>query len=168
MSRQSRGRPAGRTAAALALGGAALIAGCSSSGSPSSSSSTTTTPATSAPATASPSVTMTASAAACKHINSLRASLNDLTHLTLNASAAKQIKADLGNVSTQLAALKGEPGASAFAAEASQLNAALGQVKSAAQHATSDPSHVVSALSNLKSKTTTMVAQMKAACPQGS
>jgi len=166
MSRQSRSRLTG-AAAALAIGGAALIAGCSSSSSPGSASSSTA-PATTVPATTSPSVTVTASAAACKHIDSLRSSLSNLTHLTLNASAATQIKTDLSNVASQLAALKNEPGASAFAAEASQLNAALDQVKSAAQHATSDPSHVVSALSNLKSKTTTMIAQMKAACPQGS
>ena len=171
MTRQSRARWTGQTAALLAVGGAVLIAGCGSSSSPGSSSGSarpTTTSPMPASTPASPAVTATASAAECKHINSLRGSLTDLTHLTLSANSATRIKTDLTNISAQLTALKNEPGTAAFAAEADQLNSALDQVKTAAQHASSDPSHVVSALSNLKAKSTAMVAQMKAACPASS
>ncbi|HUJ06598.1 MAG TPA: hypothetical protein VLX31_10870 [Streptosporangiaceae bacterium] len=153
-------RGAGWKVAALAFGSAALIAACSSA---STSSSPSATPTSSMPAATSPSV----SAAACKHVDSLRGSLTSLTHVQLNASSASQIRTDVTNINTQLTALKDEPG---FSAQASQLRSSVDQVTNAAKKMSSPPTSaqvqaVITALSQLKAKSSGMIAGMKAACP---
>lgn len=143
----------------LALGSAALVAACSSS---SSSSAPSATP-TATPTATSPTV----SAAACKHVDSLRGSLTSLTHVQLNASSATKIRTDVTNIQTQLTSLKSEP---AFSAQASQLKASVDQVTKAAQKMSSSPTAsqvqaVIAALAQLRAKSSAMIAGMRAACP---
>ncbi len=153
-------RVAGWKVAALAFASATLIAACSSA---STSSSPSAAPTSSAPTSMSPSV----SAAACKHVDSLRGSLTSLTHVQLNASSATQIRTDVTNINTQLSALKSDP---AISAQTSQLKASVDQVTKAAQKLSSSPTSaqvqgVITALSQLKAKSSGMIAGMKAACP---
>ncbi len=153
----------------LTLGAAAAVAACSSS--TTSSSSPSASPATTSPTTsptASP-TTGSPSSATCQHVSSLRASLTSLTHLTLSANAASQIRKDVTNIETQLAALKGEA-SGAFATQLNQLNAAVSQVTAAAAKMGSPPTGaqtqaVITALSNLKTKSASAIAAMNAACP---
>jgi hypothetical protein len=188
MSTQSRGKRTHWQAAALALGGVALIAACSTStptsapahthhptSTPTTASPTTTptTPTTSpaspttSPAT-SPTSTATVSAAACKHVDSLRGSLQSLTHVSLNASSAATISADLRNIEAQLTALKGDP---QFSHVATELKSSIDSVKKAAAGMSSTPSasqiqSIIRSLGHLKGRAASFEAQMKAACPK--
>ena len=108
------------------------------------------------------------SAATCKHVNSLRASLTSLTHVKLSASSAGQITTDLKNIQAQLAALKGTPG---FQAHAQQLNSSLNEVKKAAHGIGTSPSpgqvgSVISALSGLKAQSQSTMSELKTLCPK--
>ncbi len=165
MTTQSRGRSSGLRLALLAVGAAAAVAACSSS--TTSSSSPSASPATTSP-TASP-TTGSPSSATCQHVRSLRASLTSLTHLTLSANASSQIRNDVTNIETQLAALRGEA-SGAFATQLNQLNAAVSQVTTAAAKMGSPPTAaqtqaVITALSNLKARSASAIAAMNAACP---
>lgn len=167
MTKQSQARPAWWRVGVLAFAGAALIGACSSGSSTSSSSSAA--PSTTSPST-SPSTTTTASAATCKHVDSLRTSLESLTHVSLNANAAAQIRTDLTNIQTQLTALKGEAGG-ALSTQLSELTASLNQVEKAAQGLSSNPSSaqvqaIITALSGLKAKSAATISEMNAACPK--
>lgn len=110
-----------------------------------------------------------ANASTCKHVTSLRASLEDLTHLQLSANSAAKIRTDLTNVQTQLAALKSQ-GGSAFSGQVSSLSTSLNQVEKAAQGLSSNPSaaqiqSVITALSGLKANSKATISQLKAMCP---
>jgi len=160
MDKQSRIRTA-----IVVAGCAAALAACSS-GTSTSSSTHTAAPRTTSP-TASP-----ASQATCKHVNSLRASLETLTHLQLNASSAGQIRTNLTNIQSQLSALKSEGGTGAFSHQVNQLSNSLDQVERAAKGLGSPPSagqvsKVVTALSGLRAQSKSTVAAMRAACPKG-
>jgi hypothetical protein len=106
----------------------------------------------------------------CKHVDSLRTSLESLTHMQLNASSAAKVRTDLTNIETQLAALKGQ-GGSAFSSQISQLSASLDKVKGAANSMSNPPTPsqvtaVVTALSQLKTQSKSALAAMNAACPK--
>jgi hypothetical protein len=192
MSTHSHGTPAWLKAAGLALGGVGLIAACSSGttasstgtakpattapstpavtspSSPSTASPTTTGPTTPVSPTSTPTATATLSAAACQHVKSLRGSLASLTSVPLNSSSASTITKDLGNIETQLKALKGEP---ALGSAVSQLSSSLNQVKRAAAGLGTSPTaaqaqHVVKSLAVLKGKAANASAKLSAACPK--
>ena len=156
------------TAAILAAGCAAGLAACSSGASTSSSTHTAAPRTTSQ--SPSPAHTGSATQATCKHVNSLRGSLESLTHLQLNASSAGQIRTNLTNIQTQLSELKGQVGGG-FSHQVNELSNSLDKVKKAAGNLSTPPtasqiSSVVTALSGLRAQSKTTVAQMNAACPK--
>ncbi len=165
-------RPAGRVwlaALALTFCGAALIAGCSTSSTSTTSQSPSAPPtsATSQPTSATASPTTSASQAVCVHINSLRTSLTDLTHIKVSASSAGQLTKDLTNIQTQLAALKGQS-LGAFSTSASQLMASLNKINKDAEELGTNPTAAAKALSTdltaLKNKAGPMITEMKTIC----
>ncbi len=196
MGTKLHGKRAHWLGAALALSGAALIAACTTTpvSAPAHTHHPTTTPTTVTPTTtpttptttpttptttpttptttpttptSSPTSTATVSAAACKHVDSLRGSLESLTHVSLSASSASTISADLKNIEAQLTALKGYP---QFSTAVSQLSSSIDSVKKAASGLSSSPSAaqvqaILRSLGSLKGKAATFEAQMKAACP---
>lgn len=179
MNKQSQVRPhvRGRSARPATMAAAILVAGCAvslaacSSGTSTSSSSHTAAPRTTSPS-ASPATSGSAMAnkATCKHVDSLRGSLETLTHLQLNASSAGQIRTNLTNIQTQLSELKSQ-GGGAFSHQVNDLSDSLNKVKMAAGNLSTPPtasqiSAVVSALSGLRAQSRTTVAQMNAACPK--
>jgi TolA-binding protein len=169
-----RGRsvgPARLTAAILVAGCAVGLAACSS-GTSTGSSTHSAPPRTTSPA-ASPanSGSATLSQATCKHVNSLRGSLETLAHLQLNASSAGQLRTNLTNIQTQLSELKSQ-GGGAFSHQVNQLSDSLNQVKKAARDLGKPPSagqvsKIVTALSGLQTQSKSTVAAMNAACPKG-
>ena len=111
-----------------------------------------------------------ATSSTCKHVHSLRTSLESLTHTTLNASTAAKVRTDLTNIQTQLAALKGK-GGSAFATEMNNLSAAVTTVKKAASSMSNPPTAaqvnaVVTALAALKTHAKTALTAMEKECPK--
>ncbi len=169
-----RGRSAGpakMTAALLVAGCAVGLAACSSGTSTSGSSPTAAPRTTSQSASPAQSGAATANQATCKQVNSLRGSLETLTHLQLNASSASQIRTNLTKIQTQLSELKHQ-GGGAFSHQVNQLSDSLNKVKKAAGNLSTPPSGsqitaVVTALSGLRTQSKTTVAQMNAACPKG-
>lgn len=166
--RLARTSPARYGAAIMVAGGVALLGACSSG---SGSSGGSGTPATSHPAThsASPSTTVSVSAATCKHVSSLRTSLENLTHLQLSASASAQIRKDLTNIQAQLTAIK-TSGNGALSAQFSSLSMSLDQVEKASKNLSSPPTgpqvqKIISALGGLKSSSKSAIDTMKSACP---
>ena len=155
-------------AAILVAGGVALLGACSSG---TGTSGGTSTPASTPTMThsASPSTTVSVSAATCQHVSSLRTSLENLTHLQLNASASSQIRRDLTNIQTQLTAIKAS-GNGALSAQVSTLSSSLSRVENAARNLSSPPSAsqvtaIVSALGTLKDDSKATLDAMKSACP---
>jgi hypothetical protein len=146
----------------LSAGGAILVGGCSSSSST----------AATAPNSPSPKMSATSSASAaavpCKQINSLRTSLTSLTATKISAGSAGRITSDLKNISTDLAALKGQAGG-AFASQFSDLNTSVTRIKASAAQLSMNPTKAVknlaTELTTLKAKAQPMVTEMKAACP---
>ena len=153
--------PAKFGAAILISGGLVLLGACSSS------TNTSSSAASKSPATAhsaSP-----ASAATCKHVASMKTSLESLTHQSLSASAATQIRKDLTNIQTQLAAIK-MTGNSALSSQVSAVSSSLSPVEKAAKNMSSPPTSaqiegIIKALGGLKTKSQTALASMKRACP---
>ena|SRR5437773_4294344 len=169
MATQSQVRwhgPVQSAIAVLAVSAAAVLAACSSSGNGGANG------GTSAPATPSPSShsqSAVASQATCKHVNKLRASLEDLTHLQLNASSAGKIRTDLTSIQAQLAALKTQ-GGHALTSQVNQLSTSLGKVKKAAGNVSTPPTAsqvtaIVTALSGLKTQSRAAASAMRTACP---
>lgn len=153
-------------AATLAAAGAILLAACSSGTSGSGSA----TPAPPTTQSGSPATTATASAATCKHVASIRSSLDSLTHVQLNASSAKQIKTDLTNIKTQLVTLKTE-NTGTLSVQLGLLSDSVKQVQKAAQGVSAaSPSAaqfqaIITALTGLKATSQTAVSKMAAVCP---
>jgi hypothetical protein len=148
------------------VGGAVLVAGCS----------TTSTSTSSVSAPASPSMISSSSSPAsassqaipCKQIDSLRTTLMSLTTTKISASSVGQITKDLTTIQADLTALKGQAGG-AFSSQTSQLNASIDQIKKAAAQLSNNPStatkNLTGAIAALKVKAQPMIAEMKAACP---
>jgi hypothetical protein len=161
--------PARFGAAILVAGGVALLGACSSTSV--STSGNTSAPASSHPMThsASPSTSVSVSAATCKHVSSLRTSLQNLTHLQLSASASAQIRKDLTNIQTQLTAIKAS-GNGALSTQVSSLSMSLDQVEKASKNLSSPPTgpqvqKIIAALGALKSNSKATIDAMKSACP---
>ncbi len=176
MTKQALARPARWGAGVLAVGGAVLLGACGSTGTGTSTTSQPATPAPSSPATSSASPATSSaspatslSAATCQHVTSLRMSVEDLTHISLNASASSQIRKDLTNIQAQLTALKSE-NTGALSPQLTQLSTSLQQVQKAAQGLSGNPSAsqisaIITALAGLKGQASGTLTQLKAACP---
>ena len=107
----------------------------------------------------------------CKQVDSLRTSLQDLTHLTLNATSVRNIRTDLTKIQTHVNELKKQGGNSALSSQVNQLSASLDNVKKAANGLSTPPSTtqitaVVTSLTQLKAQSKTALAAMDAACPK--
>jgi len=177
MITQSQTAKPARMAAVAVIAGVMAIAAACSSGSSSSSSGGTASRTASPPHTASPTASPpphtgspTANKSTCKHVDSVRKSLENLTHLQLNASSATKIRTDLSNMQTQLAMLKSESVGPALSSSLNQLSASLKQVEKAAKGLSTPPSAseisgVLSALSALKTQSGATIAAMRSACP---
>jgi hypothetical protein len=160
-------------AAILLFGAAPLLAACSSGTSNASSSGSAAATHSPVKASAHPSShsgSPKASSSTCKHVHSLRTSLESLLHTPLNASTAAKIRSDLTNVETQLAALKGK-GSSAFSTEMTNLSASITAVRKAANSLSTPPTGaqvkaVVAALSALKTQSKTALTAMEKECPK--
>jgi len=163
-------RPAKVTAAILVAGCAVGLAACSSAPSTSSSTHTAAPRTTSPAATPAATGTGTASQATCKHVNSLRGSLESLSHMQLSVSSAGQIRTNVTNIETQLTELKGHA-TGALSHQVNQLSTSVNEVKKAASNLSTPPStsqvtKIVTALSGLKTQSKSAVAEMNAACPK--
>ncbi len=165
MVMQSQVKPVRMAAATLIAGVVAMLAACSSA--TNSSSGGTAAPRATGPSAHSGSPM--ANQGTCKHVAPLRTSLENLTHLQLNAGSAGKIRTDLTNIQTQLAAVKGE-GSSTFSSQISQLSAAVKKVKKAATGLSANPSAtqvqaIITALGGLKDTSKATVSELNAMCP---
>jgi len=163
--------PAKMTAAILVAGCAIGLAACSSGTSTSSSTRSASPRTTSAAASPAQSGSVIANPATCKHVSSLRGSLETLSHLQLSASSAGQIRTNLNNIQTELSQLKSQ-GGGAFSHQVNQLSTSVSEVKKAANNVSTPPSaaqvsKIVTALSGLQTQSKAAVAEMNTACPKG-
>jgi hypothetical protein len=154
------------TAAILVAGCAVGLTACSS-GTSTSSSTQSASPRTTSPAQPGSAI---ANPATCKHVSSLRGSLETLSHLQLSASSAGQIRTNLNNIQSQLSQLKSQ-GGGAFSQQVNQLSTSLSEVKKAANNVSTPPSaaqvsKIVTALSGLQTQSNAAVAKMNTVCPK--
>jgi hypothetical protein len=146
--------------------GLALLAGCAS-GSTSPGGTSSASPSSSSPAAASPS-----SSVLCADIAALRASLNQLTHVTVQAGAATEITSDLQSVKAALTKLVNDAHGR-WQEQTSALSAALDQLKTAAQDLTASPggstvSAVAAALGQVRRAAQDLLAAAGTECPSAS
>ena len=107
----------------------------------------------------------------CKHVDSLRTSLQNLSHQQLNAGSASKLRTDLANIEKQLAALKSQGGNSALSSQVKQLSTSVDQVKKAANGLSTPPTTaqvtaIVTSLTQLKAQAKPALTEMNAACPK--
>ena len=146
--------------------GLALLAGCTSaSTSPGGTSTATSSP--SSPAAASPS-----SSVLCADVAALRASLDQLVHVSVQPGAATEITSDIQNVKAALTKLVNDARGK-WQAQTSALSAALDQLKTAAQDLTASPggstvSAVAAALGQVKRAAQDLLAAAGTQCPSAS
>lgn len=146
--------------------GLALLAGCASSSTSPGGTSTAAPPASS-PAAASPS-----SSVLCADVAALRASLDQLVHVKIQAGAATEITADIQSVKAALTKLVNDARGK-WQAQTSALSAALDQLKTAAQELTASPSGttvsaVAAALGQVKRAAQDLLAAVGTDCPSAS
>jgi hypothetical protein len=166
-------QPHVKTAAAVLIAGAAVTLAACSPGTSSSSASKAGAPRTTSPAT-SPSAhsgSPMTNQGMCKHVDALRTSLQDLTHLNLGMSSASKIRTDLTDIQTHLAELKSHGGSSALSTQVNQLSTSVDKVQKAADGMSTPPTTsqitaVVTSLTQLKAQSKTALAAMDAACPR--
>jgi len=147
--------------------GLALLAGCaSSSTSPGGTSSAA--PSSSSPAAAaSPS-----SSVLCADIAALRASLDQLTHVTVQSGMGNEITSDIQSVKAALTKLVNDARGK-WQTQTSALSAALDQLKTAAQDLTASPggstvSAVAAALGQVKRAAQDLLTTAGTQCPSAS
>lgn len=141
-----------------------LVAACSSSGS------TAGGASISKPASAVAGGSGRASAKVnCANVDSLRRSLESLSHTSVSPSSAATLTADLKNVQTQLAALKGQGGGQ-LSGVTGELTASLNQIQKAAGELGTNPTAAITqlttALTALKGKIPPVIKELNAACPK--
>jgi chaperonin cofactor prefoldin len=90
--------------------------------------------------------------------------------MQLSVSAEGQIRSNVSNIETQLTELKSHA-TGALSHQVNQLSTSVNEVKKAASNLSTPPStsqitKVVTALSGLKTKSKSAVAEMNAACPK--
>jgi hypothetical protein len=169
MRRVTATRPAWWGIVAAAAGAALLVAACGSGGgvpagggSPSGGG----TSAAASPAAPGP------NAALCQDAAALRASLGKLTHVSVGAGAANEIKADLADVKTKLTSFAAEAHGQ-WQAQTSALKSALTKLQTAAADLATHPSAstvsgVVTALGGVTTATSNLLAALSTACPSTS
>jgi hypothetical protein len=141
-----------------------LVAGCGSSGS------TAGRASISQPASAVAGGSGRASAKVnCANVDSLRRSLESLSRAGMSPSSAGTLSADLKNIQTQLAALKGQGGGQ-FSGMTRELTASLNQIQKAAGELATNPTAAITqlttALTALKGKIPPVIKELNAACPK--
>jgi hypothetical protein len=146
--------------------GLALLAGCAS-GSTSPGGTSTAAPSPSSPAAASPS-----SSVLCADVAALRASLDQLVHVKVQAGAATEITSDIQSVKAALTKLVNDARGK-WQAQTSALSAALDQLKTAAQDLTASPSGatvsaVAAALGQVRRAAQDLLAAAGTDCPSAS
>jgi hypothetical protein len=142
----------------LGLGGTAMLAACGSAGSAGSGS----TAAGAAAPSASASIP-------CNNITSLRKSLTNLDQLQVNAQTSGQVAADIGNIDTQLTALKSQAQGT-YASQSAQLTVVVQHVTGDARALAAHPSVtnlevVETAVNALKASSQSLITELRAACP---
>ena len=105
----------------------------------------------------------------CTDVDSLRASLESLSHMTVSASSQGALTKELGNVQKQATALKGQ-GGGRFSGTSNELTASVAQFSKASAEQSSNPAgaqtQATTALNGLKSKTPAILAELNKACPK--
>jgi phage-related minor tail protein len=158
MTTRARGRRVRWMIAALLCAGTILTAACSSNGTPTASavSAGTGSPAGQAKVN-------------CANVDSLRGSLQSLSHTSVSPSSAGTLTKDLTNVQKQLGALKTQ-GGGRFSGLSRNLNASVNQITNAAGELTTNPAAAVkdltTALTRLKGKIKPAIAELDKACPK--
>ena len=152
---------------ALAACGLALLAGCGSGSTSSGSSPSAAASATSPSAAASPS-----SPALCANAAALRASLDQLRHVKVQAGAVNEITSDLNNVKAALTKLVNDAHGQ-WQAQTSALSAALDTLKTAVSSLGASPgvstvSGVVAALGQVNTAAQNLLAVVNTDCPSAS
>ena len=141
-----------------------LVAACGSSGS------TTAGASISQPASAVAGGSGRASAKVnCANVDSLRRSLESLSHTSVSPGSAGTLTADLKNIQTQLVALKGQ-GDGHFLAVTNDLTVSVNQIQNAATGLAANPTSAIkqltAALTALKAKIPPAIKELNAACPK--
>jgi hypothetical protein len=113
--------------------------------------------------------TSPAPAVNCSEVSSLRASLDNLTHISVNSTSARQLAADLDGIRAQLHGL-GQQVSTTFKSQADELDAALDQLAAQARALAAHPSaaqldQLGAAVAVLKSMAPPLIAEMKSVCP---
>jgi hypothetical protein len=156
-----------RSKLVLAACGLALLAGCSSGSATSASSPSAAASAISSSAAASP-----ASSALCADVAALRASLDQLRHVSVQPGAVSEITSDLNNVRSALTTLVNNAHGQ-WQAQTSALSAALDKLKTAVSNLTASPgvstiSGAVSALGQVATAGQSLLAAVSKDCPSAS
>jgi hypothetical protein len=143
--------------------GTTLLAACGTSASGSTAGSSRSPSATAAISpTSSPSIS-------CAQITSLRTSLANLSHVTVNAKSGSQVSADLTNVEMTLTAIKNEA-SPAVAEAASELTAAISKISKDVRFLSLHPSPAslsaaTTAVKDLKATVQPVIDLMETVCP---
>lgn len=153
--------PARWAAAVLVCGGMVVIAACGSGGSAAAGSSLSLD-------AASPSAQAKVN---CSNVDSLRDSLQSLSHMTVSASSQGALTKQVTNVQKQATALKTQ-GNGRFASLSSELTASVAQFSKAAGEQATNPAgaqtQATTALNELKGKTPAIMTELNKACPKPS
>jgi hypothetical protein len=149
--------------------GLALLAGCGSGGS---SAGSTPSAATSSSAAAPPSSSASSSSALCANAAALRASLDKLRHVKVQAGAVSEITADLNDVKAALTTLVTDARGQ-WQAQTSALSAKLDTLKTAASSLAASPgagtvAAVVAALGQVNTAAQNLLAAINTDCPSAS
>jgi hypothetical protein len=153
---------------ALAACGLALLAGCTSG-----STSPASSPSAAAPATSSsPATASSASATLCADAAALRASLDQLRHVSVQPGAVSEITSDISNVRTALTTLVNNAHGR-WQAQTSALSAALDKLRTAVSSLAASPgvstvTGAVSALGQVNTAAQNFLAAVNTDCPAAS
>jgi hypothetical protein len=105
----------------------------------------------------------------CANVDSLRRSLESLSRTGVSPSSAGTLAADLKNIQTQVAALKGQ-GGGRFSGMTGELTASVNQIQKAAGELAANPTAAITqlttALTALKGKIPPVIKELNAACPK--
>ena len=105
----------------------------------------------------------------CANVDSLRRSLESISHTSVSPSSAATLTADLKNIQTQAAALKGQDGGH-FSGMSGELTASVNQIQKAAGELATNPTAAIKqltiALAELKGKIPPVIKELNAACPK--
>lgn len=163
-------RPGWRRIAALAAasGLTLLVAACGSGGSTPSGG----TPSGGSTPAAAPSAAPGTTSVLCQDAAALRASLTKLTHVSVGAGAANEIKADLADVKAKLASFTADAHGQ-WQAQTSALKTSLAKLQTATAALAASPgastvAGVVTALGSVTSAASSLLAALSTACPSAS